>query len=216
MIGDNHHLKPEYTETALNLWDQLTHHPAIHQSKMVIGIAGESGSGKTISALALKDVAMKNGKSVVVVHLDDFFILPPKSNHEARLANIAQVGLGEVNMVKLQQVIANFKSNEKQVHQPLVNYNENAILDLTWNAQLYDVLIVEGTYTLFLENLDVKIFIDRNYTQTHQDRITRGREMADPFIEEVLAIEHNIIKQQKDGCDLCIQSDFTIENLLQS
>lgn len=210
MIGDNDQLKPEYVQTAHELYKALANLDRNVSSKLVIGIAGESGSGKTISSLALKEVLESEGKPTKIVHMDDFFRLPPASNHAARMANISQVGPEEVNLELLEQVIIEFKNNSTSIRQPLVNYASNSISMISWNAQDYQVLIVEGTYTLFLENIAVRIFIDRDYTETKEDRMARGRDIANEFVEEVLAIEHEIIQQQKSTCDLCLQADFTI------
>lgn len=210
MIGDNDQLKPEYVQTAHELYEAVATLNRMANSKLVIGIAGESGSGKTISSLALKDVFELKGKPTRIVHMDDFFHLPPASNHAARLADISRVGLEEVNLELLESVILDFKRNSSSIRQPLVNYSTNSLSMITWNAQDYEVLIVEGTYTLFLENIAVRIFIDRSFTETKEDRMARGRDIASDFVEEVLAIEHEIIQQQKSACDICLQADFTI------
>ena len=216
MIGDNYQLKPEYFQTAEELYNAILDYPIPSTSKLVIGIAGESGSGKTISSLGLKTVFESKGKRTTVAHMDDFFHLPPASNHQARLEDISRVGVSEVNLSLLENVINAFRFNSPSVSQPLVNYESNSISTITWNANEFDVLIVEGTYTLFLENLDVRIFIDRDFTETKDDRLARGRDIANDFVEEVLAIEHDIIQQQKSNCDLCIESNFTISKPIQA
>lgn len=216
MIGDNYQLKPEYFQTAEELYKAILAYPIPSLSKLVIGIAGESGSGKTISSLGLKKVFESKGKRATVAHMDDFFHLPPATNHQARLEDISRVGVSEVNLALLENVINAFRLNSPSVSQPLVNYESNSISTITWNANDFDVLIVEGTYTLFLENVDVRIFIDRDFTETKEDRMARGRDIANEFVEEVLAIEHDIIQQQKSHCDLCIQSNFTISKPIQA
>ncbi len=216
MIGDNHQLKPEYFHTAEELYNALQEYLIPSTFKQVIGIAGESGSGKTITSLGLKKIFESKGIRVRVLHMDDFFFLPPLSNHEARVADISRVGLNEVNLELLTEVIQNFKLNSPSIVQPLVNYELNSISTITWSAEAFDILIVEGTYSLFIENLDVRTFIDRDYTETKEDRIARGRDIANEFVENVLAIEHNIIQQQKSRCDLHILSDFSITKSIQA
>lgn len=216
MIGDNERMKPEYFQTAELLYNFLNQNASAPEQKFVIGIAGESGSGKTITSLALKKVYESKGKNAHVVHLDDFFHLPPASNHAARLSDISRVGASEVNLEKLSEVIANFKSNSEEIVQPLVNYSSNSISTFTWNAKNIEVLIVEGTYTLFLNDLDARVFIDRNFIQTKEDRLARARDIANEFVEQVLAIEHEIIQKQKNFCDLCIHSNFSISKLIQA
>jgi uridine kinase len=58
-------------------------------------------------------------------------------------------------------------------------------------------LIVEGTYILEIDDFDFKIFIDRNYKDTYENRMKRNRDEKSDFVEQVLEIEHQIIKQFK-------------------
>jgi uridine kinase len=212
MTGDNNQLKPEYYQTAEALYATIQNLESSSNPKLVIGIAGESGSGKTITALQLQQVFELNGKKTNIVHMDDFFHLPPATNHEARVKDISCVGKNEVNLELLQKVCIQFKENAASVQQPLVDYNSNSISSFSWNAHDFDVLIVEGTYVLFLENIDIRVFIDRTYIDTKNDRLARGRDIANDFVEEVLAIEHKIIQTEKKLCNICIQSNFTIQN----
>jgi hypothetical protein len=44
-----------------------------------------------------------------------------------------------------------------------------------------------------------------------ESRKKRGREEMDPFIEEVLKIEHAIISQHKARADIVITRDYDVE-----
>ena len=50
----------------------------------VISIAGESGSGKSVSAIALKKKLQQIGTQALIIHQDNYFKLPPKTNHLKR------------------------------------------------------------------------------------------------------------------------------------
>jgi uridine kinase len=216
MTGDNNQLKPEYYQTAESLYAAIQNIESSRKPKLIIGIAGESGSGKTITALQLQQVFELNGKKTNIVHMDDFFHLPPATNHEARVKDISRVGKAEVNLELLDKVCRQFKSNDTSVQQPLVDYPSNSISSFSWNARDFDILIVEGTYVLFLEHLDIRVFIDRTYHETKNDRLARGRDIANDFVEEVLGIEHTIIQSEKKLCDICIQSNFTLTKPLEA
>lgn len=216
MTGDNNQLKPEYYQTAEALYTAIQNIESSRKPKLIIGVAGESGSGKTITALQLQQVYELNGKKTNIVHMDDFFHLPPATNHEARVKDISRVGKEEVNLELLENVCGQFKANAASVEQPLVDYPSNSISPFSWNANDFDVLIVEGTYVLFLENLDIRVFIDRTYHETKSDRLARGRDIANDFVEEVLGIEHTIIQSEKKLCDICIKSNFTLTNPLEA
>jgi hypothetical protein len=44
-----------------------------------------------------------------------------------------------------------------------------------------------------------------------QHRVKRGREEFDPFIEEVLVKEHEIISQHRSRADVVITRDYDVE-----
>ena len=62
------------------------------------------------------------------------------------------------------------------------------------------------------ENVDARIFIDRTRLETRAAREKRGREPMDPFIEEVLEIEHAIISAHKARADIVITRDYRVEH----
>jgi hypothetical protein len=68
----------------------------------------------------------------------------------------------------------------------LVYYSENLISSEKIGTSGYEVIIVEGTYILEIEEFDFKIFIDRNYRDTHENRMKRNRDEQSDFVEKVL------------------------------
>ena len=74
------------------------------------------------------------------------------------------------------------------------------------------VVIAEGTYTSLLKNVDSRVFIARTRLETldHRQRRNRGNEVNDPFIEQVLAIEHKIIAGHKQLADFIITNDYDV------
>ena len=73
------------------------------------------------------------------------------------------------------------------------------------------VVIAEGTYTTLLQHAHKRIFINRNRLETMESRRKRGREAMDPFIEEVLKIEHAIISEHRQRADIIITRDYQVE-----
>ena len=71
--------------------------------------------------------------------------------------------------------------------------------------------IAEGTYTSLLQQVDRRVFIARNRLDTMEHRMKRGREDFDPFIEQVLEIEHEIISQHLALADVVITRDYDVE-----
>ena len=178
----------------------------------VIGVGGESGSGKSITATCLGYALEEQGRRPVLLHLDDYFRLPPRETHKARVRDLANVGPREVRMDRLAADVAAFRRGEIVTDAPLVDYAGNCIgthsLDFTEN----DVLIVEGTYALALPDLDLRVFMARTYAETRAQRHARRRDAhdLDPFIEEVLAIEHGIVRLHAAEADVLIDRDYRV------
>jgi uridine kinase len=59
--------------------------------------------------------------------------------------------------------------------------------------------------------VDRRVFIARNRLETLEHRMKRGREDFDPFIEQVLTREHEIISQHRDRADIVITRDYDVE-----
>ena len=106
------------------------------------------------------------------------------------MQDISWVGTQEVNLKLIDQQLLDAKNGVQFIKKPLVIYKENKIITEEFDMTDVRVCIAEGTYTSLLKNVDKRIFIDRNYFETHQDRKKRARDVMDPFTEQVLEIEH--------------------------
>lgn len=174
----------------------------------VLTIAGESGAGKSEIAYALSQVLEEEGFPAYIIQQDDFFVYPPKTNARKREEDIRHVGPGEVRLDLLDQVVEKIAGGEKSVIKPLVIFEEDRISEEQTDAGDSRVVIVEGTYTTLLTNADFRIFIDRNYHDTREDRLKRNREKQDAWLESILEIEHGIISRHKEKADIIISKEF--------
>lgn len=181
--------------------------------RLVLTIAGESGSGKTHMSAALSSAFERKQCKVLVLHMDDFFHLPPAQNHQSRLDSILNVGPQEVNLPRLNKIIDAFKRSETSIVVPQVHYHEDRIEEQEINIDKVDVLIVEGTYAFLLNQTDFHLFMSRNFEQTRslREQRNRGNEVNDPFVEQVLAIEHQLITATKEKADAWIDIDFNLK-----
>lgn len=177
-----------------------------------ISVSGESGSGKTEIAHLLKEKLEANGKRVMVLGQDDYFRLPPHSNHMQRKLDIHWVGTKEVQLLLMNEHVKKLLRPESSiVIKPLINFTEDKI-DTEHIAGPYDIVIAEGTYTALLDDIDMRIFINRDYKETKKHRLSRNRDQALEnnsdrdltFLEKVLQIEHVIIKEHIELADLVI------------
>lgn len=210
MLGDIIQIKQEYYTTAAHIAAHVDQHDFSRSEKIVIAIAGESGSGKSVTAVCLQELLNQSGKQALILHLDDYFVLPPATNHAQRVENIDQVGPAEVRMPLLQLHVDGFIAGVEAITKPVVNYKLNQILAETVITKPYSILIVEGTYSLMLNHIEFGIFMDRTYMETKAQRDARGRDVQDPFVEEVLAIEHDLIRPTRAKAQLIVDKNYNV------
>jgi uridine kinase len=210
MIHDIIKIKPHHYETAKQILPYLLPEMLASNEKFCISIAGESGSGKSVAAICLRELLSQEGIRTLAFHQDDYFYYPPVSNHQKRVENIGWVGTNEVNFPLLQAHVDAFKAGISIVEKPLVHYKDNLIHQETITLSNVQVLIVEGTYTSLLESLDKRIFMSRNYHETYEQRMSRGRDIMNEFVEQVLEIEHNIISKHKTLADILVDKNYNV------
>lgn len=213
MIGDIITIKPEYRHTAQALLAGIkTHLVTTSQKRSVILIAGESGSGKSVTAICLSEILATMG-TTTVLHLDDYFKLPPLINHDERVNDLNWVGTQEVNLKLLQKHLYAFQENKPYIIQPLMDYKANKCLKKRLSFTHTQFLIIEGTYSFFLKDADYHVFMERTYIDTYQQRMERGRDVQNEFVETVLGIEHRIIAPTKKQANALVKKDYSVEFL---
>lgn len=182
-------------------------------SRYTITVAGESGSGKSESGKAIADELEKKGIKSVLLGQDDYFVLPPKSNDAKRREDADWLGPHvEVKMDLMDQNLLDAIEGKDEIVKPLIDYDQNSVEDEVISLAGIQVVIAEGTYTSLLKNVDTKVFIARNRIDTleHRQKRNRGKEVGDPFIEQVLVTEHKIIAGHKQLADFIITKEYDV------
>jgi uridine kinase len=218
MEGDRLVIEPHHEKAAQGIDAWLESGGMPDDQRIVITVAGESGSGKSETAAALAAALGQRGVDSVIFQQDDYFVHPPKSNDRVRRDDIDWVGPGEVRLELLDEHLRAFRSGSTRLKKPLVRYAEDRIDEETIDLHGFRVAIAEGTYTTLLQSADVHVFIDRTWEQTRAHREKRSRDAAelDPFIDRVLALEHDIISGHRDRADLIVDADYTVRPARES
>lgn len=207
MIGDKLVITDYHQAAATKILPAVRRRLATSASSVTVSIAGESGSGKSETAHCLSVALAEEGRACLTLCQDDYFRLPPKSNYLQRKADIAWVGLGEVRLDLMEAHIFAFKDHpEKPLSKPLVEFDEDRVACEIIERGIRDVVIVEGCYTTLLSNVDIRVFIDRDYRQTRRTRLRRNRDPSEELLERVLAIEHEEIAGHKALADIIIDA----------
>lgn len=209
--ADRTALRPEYDALAEALADVLARDFGVPgRGRCVVGVAGESGSGKSVTATNLARVLGTRGVAAAVLHQDDYFRRPPRVNHAARVADLAAVGPHEVDLALLGAQVAAFRAGADAVEGPLVDYANDRFLTQRHELAGRAVLVVEGTYALHLEDLDVRVFLEATHLDTAARRAARARDRHEPIIDVILGIEHRIVARQAERADVVVDRDFRI------
>ena len=210
MKGDIILVEAHHQQAAAKIAQHFADRIARSSRPYSISVAGESGSGKSETACALQETLSEHSIHAYVFQQDDYFVSPPKSNDARRRENISQVGTGEVRIDLLDHHLEIVRNGQTRLTKPLIEYDEDRVGSEEVNLEEYSVLIAEGTYTSLLENIDTRVFIDRNRHETLESRKKRGREAIEPFLEQVLEIEHRIIAPHRERADVIISRDYVV------
>lgn len=182
-------------------------------SRFTMSVAGESGSGKSETGRAICDEFETHGFTSVLLGQDDYFELPPKSNDAKRRDDDSWLGPHvEVRLNVLEQNLVDAIAGADEIVKPLIDYDADSVEEQTIDLRGVVVVVVEGTYTSLLKHLDLRVFITRNRIDTleHRQKRNRGNEVGDPFIENVLELEHKIIAGHRQLADFVITNDYDV------
>ncbi len=213
MKGDIVLLQEHHKRAAKAIVEDIIEQVKCKNSRFVISVAGESGSGKSEMGLAIAQEFEKYGIKSIVLGQDDYFFLPPKTNNEKRHEDSDWLGPHvEINFGIFEQNLIDAIQGKNEIEKPLVDYNANSIESQIIDLTGVTVVIAEGTYTSLLKHVDKKIFISRDWLKTLEDRKrrNRGNEANDPFIEQILATEHKIIAGHKQLADFIISDEYEV------
>ena len=205
MIGDKLVIEQHHTDRAAEICTLLKDRI---RDRLTITVAGESGSGKSELASEIARLLSEEDFKTGILQQDDYFVFPPKTNHEMRRRNLEQVGPYEVKLDFLDSNLRSFKRDESPIYKPLVIFDEDRITNEEMETSDLKALIAEGTYTSLLQFADFRVFINRDYHQTLEARKRRARDKWEPFMQDVLEREHQIISRHKMLADVVISPDF--------
>lgn len=210
-IGEKLSFREEYFSLANELCEMILKNSELPLYRNVVAIGGESGCGKSTTAFCLEQKFNEKGIHAMTLHMDSYFHLPPKDNHQNRLENLENVGPHELNMELLNSHVEAFKIGNKVIEIPIVNYVENNFTMKVLNIENVNILIIEGVYAFLMKDLDHKIFLNRTYKDTFHNRKNRTRENYDPFVEVILEREHKFVLPMAKDADYIIDKNYSIQ-----
>lgn len=189
--------------------DKVKAKPSIY----TLSLAGESGSGKTVTGRALVRAFGERGILAILISQDNYFFLPPAANDAMRKKEDEWLGPHkEVDLKRLDNNLRDARNGGQTLLSPHIDYDSGRETIEPISLEGVKVIIVEGTYTSLLRQIDTKVFIDADYKDTleFRKRRNRGNEVNDPFVEGILETEHKIIAGHKFLADIIITKSYAI------
>jgi len=211
MRGDRLLIEDHHRRAAQDLCTIVLRRLPSHESpRFCVGIAGESGSGKSETAAALTEELQQAGAPAIVIQQDDYFFLPPRTNAQRRRRDLEWVGPQEVDLARLDADAAVAQSGAASLEKPLVDYPANEVLKESLDLTGFLVIVIEGTYVMLLNHLDLRAFIDRTIHETKEARLRRCREPQDDILHQVLEREHKIISTHRSFADILVTKAYEV------
>jgi uridine kinase len=184
---------------------------ANRKPKMIIGISGESGSGKSELAHVIAKGLRKHGIFAKPLHIDNYYrILPLKRTEWRKEQGIENVvGFGEYDWDTINRNIMEFMDGKVSTG-PCVDLVTEQVDQLTTDYSTVDMLVVDGLYAIKTSGVDLRIFIELTYHETKKAQVVRGKEPQNDYRMAVLEQEHRMVQSLRSMADLFITMEYEV------
>jgi uridine kinase len=182
------------------------------RTKMIIGISGESGSGKSELAHVIAKGLRKHGIFAKPLHIDNYYRILPLERTEWRKSNGIEkvVGYGEYDWDTIYRNIREFREGKLSTG-PCVDLVTEQVDQLTTDYSTVDMLVVDGLYAIKTEGVDLRIFIELTYHETKKAQVVRGKEPQNEYRFAVLEQEHKMVQALRPSANILISKDYEVE-----
>lgn len=180
--------------------------------RYIVGIAGESGSGKSELAHTLGKFLKEDRIRVKVLHTDDYYKIQPLLRPEwRRTKGFDKIGINEYDWIKIKKTIRDFKEGQECV-MPCIDIIPEQVDKLITDFAKVDLLVVDGLYAIKADGLDLRVFIDLTYQETKIAQIERLKEDYNEERLDVLEREHQNVITLKPLADLIVNKTYEVVN----
>jgi len=178
--------------------------------RYIVGISGESGSGKSELSHALgKRLKMENIR-VKVIHTDNYYKIQPLLREEwRRNKGFDKIGLDEYDWVKIRKTIRDFKEEQECVI-PCIDLIPEQVDKLITDFSKVDLLVIDGLYAIDAPDIDLRVFIDLTYKETKINQIIRMKEEMNTFRLKILDREHQAVSSLRPKADFIVNKSYRL------
>ena len=212
MLGDILLINDMHKEAAQLIFDHIQSgcKNKDERYRCIVGISGESGSGKSELAHALGKCLKDNNIRVKVIHTDNYYKIQPLLREEwRRNKGFDNIGLDEYDWIKIRKTLRDFKE-EQECMIPCIDLIPEQVDKLITDFSKVDLLIVEGLYAIKAPDIDLRVFIDLTYHETKINQIIRMKEVMSEFRLGILEKEHQNVISLKHKADLIVDKSYQV------
>jgi uridine kinase len=179
--------------------------------KMIIGISGESGSGKSELAHVIAKGMRKHGIFAKPLHIDNYYRIHPLKRTEWRKDNGIEkvVGFWEYDWDTINRNIQEFREGKLSTG-PCVDLVTEQVDQLTTDYSVIEMLVVDGLYAIKTEGVDLRVFIELTYHETKKAQVVRGKEPQNEYRMAVLEQEHKMVQSLRPMADILITMNYEV------
>jgi uridine kinase len=183
--------------------------------RYVVGISGESGSGKSELAHALGTTLKERSIRVKVIHTDNYYKIQPLLREEwRRNKGFDKIGIMEYDWIKIRKTVRDFKE-EQECMIPCIDLIPEQVDKLITDFGKIDLLIVDGLYAIKADEIDMRVFIDLTYHETKINQIIRMKEALSDFRLNILEHEHQAVASLKPMADLVVDKSYQVVTMAE-
>ncbi len=212
MLGDVLLINDMHKEAAQSIFERLKDSCSSkgERYRCIVGISGESGSGKSELAHSLGKLLKDNNIRVKVIHTDNYYKIQPLLREEwRRNKGFDMIGLDEYDWIKIRKTIRDFKE-EQECMIPCIDLIPEQVDKLITDFSKIDLLIVDGLYAINAPDIDLRVFIDLTYHETKINQIIRMKEAMSDFRLGILEKEHQAVATLKPMADLIVDKSYQV------
>lgn len=181
-------------------------------NKLIIGIAGGTGSGKT--TVVNKILKELNSNNVLVISQDNYYRDHPELSFDERI----KINFDHPRSIDFELLTEHVKllKSGQNISQPVYSFITHGRIGETLQTQSRDVIIVEGilvlTYPELRDLFDLKIFVhadpdERLIRRIQRDIQERGRdlpEVLDRYRNTLKPMHEQFIEPSKNHADIIV------------
>lgn len=212
MLGDVLLINDMHKDAAQSIFERVVEARSKLEKnhRYVVGISGESGSGKSELAHALGKLLKDNHVRVKVIHTDNYYKIQPLLREEwRRNKGFDKIGLDEYDWIKIRKTIRDFKE-EQECMIPCIDLIPEQVDKLITDFSKIDLLIIDGLYAINTPDVDLRVYIDLTYHETKINQIIRLKEAMSDFRMAILEQEHQAVISLKPKADLVVDKSYQV------